>query len=803
MSGALQDARYALRQLRKNPGFTAVVLFTLALGIGANTAVFSVIEAVLLHPLPFRAPDRLVWLNGKFPQTDEAGVSPPDFRDYRASNRSFDQMAAFGYSAKPANLSGDKPEQVLATLASAYFFECLGIRPLLGRDFLLSDEQEATPQVAILGYGLWKRNFGGDRNIVGRTVRLDGQNLTVVGVLSSDVPVLSEAQMWVPMATLQPWMNIRMGHSLKTIGRLKPGVSLQQAQTDLDAIALRLAQQYPVSNQGWSMRQRPLADVLVGPVRPGLLLMLGAVGILLVIACVNVANLLLARSITREKEFALRGALGAGRGRMIRQALTESVMLALAGGGLGVLAAAWGVHTLPSLGSLNVPRLGESKINLGVLAFTIGISLLTGVVFGLVPALQVSSGKFSQGLRETNLASAPAPHKRLSSALVIVEIAMSLTLLVSAGLLLKSFWRLIHVAPGFQTDHVMTARLSLNGPADGKYGDPQNRVKFWREFEEQVRSLPGVDAVGATSELPLSGEHSDNPFRIPGRSYGPSEFDDAEVRQVTPNYFSAMRIPLFTGRWFDERDNSDSPGVMVVNQAFLKRFFGSENGVGKRLEIVGDPKAQRAIVGVVGNISHRALSDPQRPEMYVPYAQYAPPMMDIVVRAAANPMNLAAALRDRLSTVDKERTLSAVRSMDEVVGMSISQPRFSSQLLAVFAALALLLATIGLYGLLAYSVTQRRNEIGIRLALGAMREDILRLVLKHGTVLALVGIGIGLITSMAATRVLSSMLFAVSPTDWQTFLAVAVLLLGVALGACFIPARRAAKVDPMVALRYE
>lgn len=803
MSGALQDGRYALRQLRKNPGFTAVVLFTLALGIGANTAVFSVIEAVLLHPLPFRAPDRLVWLNGKFPQTDEAGVSPPDFRDYRASNRSFDQMAAFGYSAKPANLSGDKPEQVLATLASAYFFECLGIRPLLGRDFLLSDEQEAAPQVAILGYGLWKRNFGGDRNIVGRTVRLDGQNLTVVGVLPSDVPVLSEAQMWVPMAMLQPWMNIRMGHSLKAIGRLKPGVSLQQAQTDLDAIALRLAQQYPVSNQGWSMRQRPLADVLVGPVRPGLLLMLGAVGILLVIACVNVANLLLARSITREKEFALRGALGAGRGRMIRQALTESVMLALAGGGLGVLAAAWGVHTLPSLGSLNVPRLGESKINLGVLAFTIGISLLTGVVFGLVPALQVSSGKFSQGLRETNLASAPAPHKRLSSALVIVEIAMSLTLLVSAGLLLKSFWRLIHVAPGFQTDHVMTARLSLNGPADGKYGDPQNRVKFWREFEEQVRSLPGVDAVGATSELPLSGEHSDNPFRIPGRSYGPSEFDDAEVRQVTPNYFSAMRIPLFTGRWFDERDNSDSPGVMVVNQAFLKRFFGSENGVGKRLEMVGDPKAQRAIVGVVGNISHRALSDPQRPEMYVPYAQYAPPMMDIVVRAAANPMNLAAALRDRLSTVDKERTLSAVRSMDDVLGMSISQPRFSSQLLAVFAALALLLATIGLYGLLAYSVTQRRNEIGIRLALGAMREDILRLVLKHGTVLALVGIGIGLITSMAATRVLSSMLFAVSPTDWQTFLAVAVLLLGVALGACFIPARRAAKVDPMVALRYE
>jgi putative ABC transport system permease protein len=657
--------------------------------------------------------------------------------------------------------------------------------------------------VVILGYGLWKRNFGGDQEIVGRTLRMDGQSLTIVGVLPADLPVLSEAQVWVPTPMLQGWMNIRMGHSLKTIGRLKPGVSLEQAQADLDAIALRLAQQYPVSNQGWSLRQRPLADVLVGPVRPGLMLMWGAVGILLLIACVNVANLLLARSITRGKEFALRAALGAGRGRIIRQAVTESVMLALAGGGLGALAAAWGVHTLHSLGPLNVPRLSESQINLGVLAFTAGISLLTGVVFGLIPALQVSGGKFSHGLRQTNRTSAPAPHKRLSSALVIVEIAMSLTLLVSAGLLLKSFWRLIHVAPGFQTDHLMTARLSLNGPASGKYGDPQNRVKFWREFDEQVRSLPGVEAVGATSELPLSGEHSDNPFRIPGRNYGPSEFEDAEVRQVMPGYFSAMRIPLFTGRWFDERDNSDSPGVMVVNQAFVKRFFGSEDGVGKRLEIEGDPKAQREIVGVVGNISHRALSDSQQPEMYLPYAQYAPPMMDIVVRAAANPVNLSAALRDRLSAVDKDETLSAVRSMDDVVGMSISQPRFSSQLLAAFAALALLLATTGLYGLLAYSVTQRRNEIGIRLALGATREDILRLVLKHGTVLALVGIGIGLITAVAVTRVLSSMLFLVSPTDLQTFLAVAVLLLGVALGACFIPARRAAKVDPMVALRYE
>jgi putative ABC transport system permease protein len=419
MNGLFQDLRYALRQLGRNPGFTLVAVLTLAIGIGANTAIYSVIEAVLLRQLPFGTPDRLVWLNGKFPQSDEAGVSPPDFRDYRASNRAFDRLAAMGYAPGLANLSGDKPEQVLTTIASANFFDCLGVRPLLGRDFVPADEQVNLPQVAILGYGLWKRNFGGDRNIVGRTIRMDGASLTVVGVLPSDLPLLTEAQLWLPTPMLNPGMNLRLGHSLKALGRLKPGVSLEQSQADLDAIAHGLSQQYPQTNQGWSLRQRPLRDVLVGPVRPALMLMWGAVGLLLLIACVNVANLLLARSIARRKEFALRAALGASRRRLIRQALTESMMLSLAGGALGVLAAVGGIRTLHALGPLNVPRLGESGMNPSVLAFTLGVSLLTGLVFGLVPALQVSGGEFTEGLRESTRTSAPTSHKRLSGALVI------------------------------------------------------------------------------------------------------------------------------------------------------------------------------------------------------------------------------------------------------------------------------------------------------------------------------------------------------------------------------------------------
>jgi putative ABC transport system permease protein len=437
------------------------------------------------------------------------------------------------------------------------------------------------------------------------------------------------------------------------------------------------------------------------------------------------------------------------------------------------------------------------------LLFTIIISLLTGIVFGLAPAWRLSGTGFAEGLKESARTSSPAAHKRLSHALVIGEIAVSLVLLAAAGLLLKSFWRLIHVSPGFQTEHVITARLSLNDPAYGRYPDPTRRAKFWRQFEDQIKALPGVEAVGATSELPLNGGRMDNPFHIPGRSYGASEFDDAQFRQVTPGYFSAMHIPLFAGRWMEDLDSENTPGVLIVNEAFAQHYFKGKNVLGEHLDLMGDPKSSREIVGVVGNISQGALSDPQEPEMYAPYAQFAPPRIDVVVRAAADPENLAGALRAAVSAVDKDVTLSTPRSMDDVRDSSVAQPRFSSQLLGLFALLALVLAAIGLYGLMAYSVTQRRNEIGIRMALGATRENILKLVLRQGSVLALTGIGLGLIASILVTRVLSSLLFAVSPRDPLTFLAVAIVLASIALLASYIPAHRAAKVDPMVALRYE
>lgn len=803
MNGLLQDIRYALRQLRKNPGFTAVAVLTLALGIGANIAIFSVIEAVLLRPLPFAAPNQLVWLNGKFPMTDEAAVSPPDFLDYRHDNRTFSCLAVMGYGAGPSNLVGDKPEQVLTQIASANFFSCLGMHPLAGREFTTSDEQVNLPQVAILGYGLWKRDFGGDRNIVGRTIRIDGADLTVVGILPSDLPLLTEAQLWLPTPMLNPGMNVRLGHSLKMIGRLRPGISLQQSRADLDSIALRLQKQYPDTNKDWSMRQRPLREVLVGPTRPILLLMWGAVGLLLLIACANVANLLLARSVSREKEFALRAALGASRTRMVREALTGSVTLAFLGGALGVFIAYGAVYLLRSFGPADVPRLESSNIDRMALAFAFGISLLTGIVFGLFPAFQLSGGASGDKLKQAGRSSQSVAHKRMSSALVIGEIAVSLTLLASAGLLLKSFWRLIHVSPGFQTEHVITAKLSLNAPAYGPYGNPEKRQRFWQLFEDRARALPGVEAVGAISELPLSGTHYDNPFHIPGHTYGPSDFDDAQFRQVTTGYLSVMGIPLIKGRWIGAQDNATSPGVVVVNQAFASHFFANTNVLGQRLQLMGDQQQTREIVGVVGNITHISLSEPDLPEMYAPYAQFAPASINVVVRAAANPMTLAAALQSQVSAVNKDITLSGARSMDDVLETSVSQPRFSSRLIGAFAVLALLLAAIGLYGVVAYSVSQRRKEIGIRIALGATREDVLRLVLRYGSGLALLGVALGFVASLAATRLLSSMLFEVSPSDPQTFFVVATLLMAVVLLACYIPARRAAKVDPVAALRYE
>ncbi|HEY6972400.1 MAG TPA: ABC transporter permease [Candidatus Angelobacter sp.] len=796
----IQDARFGLRVLRKSPGFTAVAVLTLALGIGANSAIFSVIDGVVLHPLPFPKPDQLIWLNGKFPGGDLAAVSAPDFIDYRAENHGFDHIFAMGFRGSPSNLSGDKPEQVLSTFATADFLHTLGIQPLLGRDFLPSDEQASTPQVAILGYGLWRRNFGADPDIIGHHITLDGSSLTVVGVLPHDLPLISAAEIWVPAPMLAPGMKMRLAHFLMVIGRLKSGVSLAQSQADLDSIAARLAQQYPDTDKGWSLRQRQLSEVLIGPVRPALLLMLAAVALLLLIACANVANLLLARCMARQREFIVRTALGARPGRVLRQTLTESMILALLGGAVGVFLALWGINLLRAVGPADLPRLAEVHINPAVLAFTVGISLLTGMIFGLIPAVEVSRLKSVTGLTDFGRASASGSRSRLGGFLMIGELAVSLTLLVGAGLLLNSFWRLIHVNPGFQTEHVMTAHISLGGPS---YRDPQRRAAFWQEFERRVASLPGVQAVGATSEIPLGGEHSDCPFYMEGKSYGPSEFDDANCRQVTPGYLSTMGIPLRAGRRLVDHDTATAPGVMLVNQAFVARYFPNQEAIGKRLQVMEGHAVPRVIVGIVGNISQSALSDPQQPEMYVSYAQSSPPTMNLVVRTAAEPGTLPASLRDAISAVDKDVALSLVRSLDDVRNASVAQPRFSSQLVGLFAALALLLSAVGLYGLMAYSVSQRTKEIGIRMALGAARGNILRMTLARGLRLALWGTCLGLAGAFAFTRLLQGVLYGVSATDPLTYAAVSLLLTVVALLACYLPARRAMRTDPMVALRYE
>ena len=805
MSILLQDVRYASRILRKSPGFTVLAILTLALGIGANTAIFSVLDAVVLRPLPFVAPNRLAHLTGKFALGDQAGISPPDYADYRAANRTFEQMAVLNYEAQISNLSGEgRPEQVTTSIASWNLFNALGIRPLLGRTFAPADEQAEQPQVAILGNGIWRTHFGADQKIIGKNIVLDGRSLSVIGVLSSDPSILSKAQIWLPMPLLAKGMNMRLNHFLVGVGKLKPGVTLEQAQADLDSDAQPIDARFPDTNKGWGLKIRPLATVLVGPVQTRLFLIAGAVGLLLLIACANIANLLLARGETRQRELAVRRALGASRKRIVQQMLTESIVLASGGGIVGVLAGLWGVAALRALAPSDLPRLNEIQVNGVVLAFTAGVSLFAAILFGLAPALRSSQAHFADALKQAGRGMHHS-RKKLGSTLVVGQIAVSLTLLAGGGLLVQSFWRLIHVNPGFQPQNAVTAKLEF--PSE-KYGTPQKSSAFLQQFQKRAGALPGVQAIGAVSELPLTGEYGDLVFHIPGHAYEPGQFEDAEFRQTTPGYFEAMRIPLLAGRSIRWSDTANAPPVMVVDQAFAKQYFPDQSPIGKQLDFLGPPSGTTftravTIVGLVGDVSHDSLDAPQRPEMYVPVAQSSVPEMNIVVRTSLPPGSTATVLQNVLSSLDKNEALSTVRTMQDVIASSVSQPRFSALLVAIFAVLALGLAVIGLYGVISYSVTQRTNEIGIRMALGATPRDILQMILGGGIKLALIGTAIGVALALSLGRFLQSLLFEVRATDPVTLAVVAVLLLAVALAACYIPARRAMKVDPMVALRYE
>jgi putative ABC transport system permease protein len=802
ISGLLQDLRFALRTLRSTPGFAAVAILTLALGIGANTAIFSVVDSVLLRPLPFRDAPRLVWGWGNFPLNNSAAVSPADFADFRADSRSFEQFAAIGISDGDSNLAGgEKPEQVRSNFVSWNFFDALGVRPAWGRTFLPADEQTTQPQVVILGRKIWQRDFGSDPGVIGRAVTIDGQAETIVGVLPADIPSLSAADIWVPAPMLAPDMRVRRGHFLGAVGRLKQGVSLKEAQAELDGIAQKLAREYPQSNKGWSLRLVALRDAVVGPsVENSLVVLLAAVGVLLLIACANVAILLLARATTRRKEIAIRAALGSGRWRIARLMLAESTVLAALGGALGIFLSVWGVGALRLLAPADLPRLEEIRVNASVVLFAFGASAATTLIFGLAPALFLSRTSFEAALNESSRGSLPVDRHAASSVLVIGEVAMSLALLAGAGLLLKSFWRLSGVNPGFRAGDAATARLSIN---DAVYKTPASRAALVRKLEERIAALPGVQAAGAISELPLSGQYNDDFFKIAGRVYEPNQTDDADLRRVTPGYLSAMGIPLLQGRWVTPTDAADAPGVVVVNEPFVKRYFGGKDAIGKQILIEDEGTKPRTIVGVIGGVHHFALNSPQPPEMYTPLAQGGAGSVNFVVRGRTDLAFLAGAMCEAVGTIDRDEALSVLRPMNEVVAASIGQPRFSARLLASFALLALLLAAVGLYGTLAYAVDQRTREIGIRMAIGAQPREVLRMIVARGLRLAVTGTAIGLAGALAVSRLLRGMLFGVSATDPVTFVSVAAVMIVVAVAACWVPARRAMRVDPIVALRYE
>ena len=798
-----QDIRYGVRVLLRRPGFTVVAVIALALGIGANTAIFSVLNAVLLKPLPFAQPERLVYAEGMSLQSGEKGgsISPPDFRDIRAQNRSFTQFAAM-QSASYAITGEGEPERATGVRVTANFFDTLGVAPMLGRAFLPEEEQQGRNSVAVLSYGLWQRRFGGDASVVGKTITLSGQPFTVVGVAPQSFQYPRTAQLWTALALESKDMSVRRFHFLSGIGRLKDGVTIQQAQDEITNITRQLERQYPDSNADYGMGLTLLPERTVGEMRSSLLMLSVAVGLVLLVACANVANLSLARGATRAKEIAVRAALGAGRWRIVRQLLTESVLLALVGGALGLLIAVWGVDVLVSLSPDTLPRLKDSAVDLRALGFTLAVSLVTGVLFGLAPALTVSRADLQEALKEGGRGAGEGGGRRLRGALVVAEVALALVLSVGAGLLVKSFVRLTHVETGFNPTHVLTMQLSLTR---AKYPQPEQRAEFFRQLFERIQALPGVESVGTVSELPLSGQENDTNFTVEGKTpaaAGSGE-NNANSRTVSADYFRALGIPLLKGRYFNAQDQKGAPNAVIISDSFARRVFGSEDPIGKRITIdFGDPWPGE-IVGVVGSIRHSGLADQPYREMYVPMTQAPPLGVNLVVRAAGDPVQLTAAIKQQVQTLDRDLPLYNVKSMAQRVTEAAAQPRFRTLLLGLFAALAVILAAVGIYGVMAYSVTQRTHEIGVRMALGAQTRDIVRLIVRQGMVLGLAGLVIGLVAAFALTRLLDKLLYGVTTHDLAVFVGTPLVLALVALLACYIPARRATKVDPMIALRYE
>ncbi|MBD0372856.1 MAG: ABC transporter permease [Pyrinomonadaceae bacterium] len=807
MSSLWKDLSYAARMMLRQPGFTIVAILTLALGIGANTAIFSVVNAVLLRSLPFPQPEQLVMLwevkTARGPGSWFKGtVSYSNFKDWREQNDSFTDMAAYqmaGYSLQ----GKDVPERVTGATVTANFFDVVGVSPIAGRGFQAEDEQPASKRVVVLSDALWRRNFGADAGIIDREITLSGRQYTVIGVMPQGFQYPSRStQFWTPLDLTEEQISNRDEHWLMTLARLKPGVTIEEAQAGMTTIARRIEQQYPEIQTGRGVQLVPLHEELVSFARPALLMLLGAVGFVLLIACTNVANLLLARSASRRREIAIRMALGAGRWHLIRQFLTESVLLFIMGGTLGLLIAKWGIDTLSSWASIFTPRFGEANLDGRVMSFTLLISFLTGVIFGLAPAVQSSKTDVQTALKEGG-STGGTPRNWIRSTLVVLEVAAALVLLVGAGLLIKSFTRLLSTDTGMQTENVITAGLTL---PQALYSTNDARTAFYQKVLDNLSTRPAVKAAGVINILPIQNTGHNGKIWVEGEAAPPPGSEPiAEYRAASPDYFSTLCIPLVEGRYFNAQDRQGAVPVAIVNKTFARRYLRGRAPLGQRVR--KEETGWLSIVGVVGDVKQSGLTQAVMPEVYTSYAQTESGTltqgMTLVVRAEGERTELVSSIRRAVAEADPAQPVHNVQTMQEVINNSVSDRRMTMQLLAIFAGLALFLAMIGIYSVMAYVVTQNTREIGLRMALGAQARDVLKLVVGQGMVLTVLGIALGLVASLALTRLIKSLLFGVEATDLLTFICVSLFLILVAGLACYIPARRATRIDPMVALRYE
>jgi putative ABC transport system permease protein len=793
-----RDLYLAARLIVKNPGFSAVAILTLALGIGVNSAIFSVVNAVLLNPLPYPDSKQIMWATGRTPRGyGGAAVSAPDFNDYRQQNRSFERLSAcfvLGAGSQSWSVNG-QTHTVKGTMVSSDFFETLGYSPLVGRSFSRADEQTQSPQVVVLSHHLWQQMFGGSPQVIGTSAKLDGDGVTIVGVMPAALDFPRSVDLWYPVPMQAKGVSRRGGHMFFGLGRLKPGVTQAQAQSDLDTIALQLSGKFPDTDKGWGIRLRSMQEAIVGSSRSALMILLGAVGLVLLIACANVANLLLARYRTRQREISIRMAIGAGQWRILSQFLIENLLLAAIAGAAALLLAYGGIALLHRFGPQSLPRLQDVRLDGHVLLFTAAASLFTTLLFGLAPAWLATFAASANGLRESARTGRSHHRHPLGRALVVAETAISICLLVGAGLLMKSFYRTVHVFPGFEADNAVSAQMLLP-----KTSNEERRRHVVERTIAEVAALPGVTAAGGISEMPIHGELNDVPFEIieqPAKN--PEEKYDEDFRRVTPGYFQAMQIPLLRGRLLNENDQPGSAAVIVIDEPFARRYFPNEDPIGKHIRSLG----VREIVGVVGGVRNHALQAPPQPTMYLPFAQEQSGNLHLVIRTSARPAELSDEVRRIVAAQDPEVALSAFETMNQFITDSLSGTLFDTLLLGIFSALALVLAIAGVYGVFSYIVTQQTHEIGVRMALGARPGQILRQVLARGISLAAIGAAVGLGAAWFIVRVLDNQLYDVQPRDPAAFAVAATLLVAVAALACALPARRAMKIDPVVALRYE